>query len=31
LSREATLTLTVAANTNDLETFSFSATITGTQ
>ena len=31
LSRDATLTLTVAANTNDLETFSFRATITGTQ
>ena len=31
LVREATLTLTVAANTNDLETFSFRATITGTQ
>jgi hypothetical protein len=30
-TREATLTLTVASDTNDLETFSFSATITGTQ
>lgn len=31
LSREAILTLTVASDTGDLETFTFSATITGTQ